>query len=43
MVNRIPPGEHEDSAAVARAGIGLDSPRRKLAIAGMFLIGGVVL
>jgi cation:H+ antiporter len=46
VVNRIPPKDHEeieDVAAVARMVIRLDSFPRKLAIAGMFLVGGVVL
>jgi cation:H+ antiporter len=46
VVNRIPPKDHEeieDVAAVARMVIRLDAFPRKLAIAGMFLVGGVVL
>ncbi len=46
VVNRIPPKDHEeieDVAAVARVVIGLDTLPRKLAIAGLFLVGGVVL
>jgi cation:H+ antiporter len=46
VVNRIPPKDHEeltDVAAVTRTVIGLDRPRRWLAIAGLFLVGGVVL
>src|SRR5262245_15669078 len=46
VVNRIPPKEHEeveDVAAVARFVIGLRPLRRKVAIAGLFLIGGTVL
>ena len=46
VVNRIPPKEHEDVAdvaAVARYVIGLAPLSRKLAIAGLFLAGGVVL
>ena len=46
VVNRIPPKAHEDLgdvAAVARVVIGLDKPRRRLAIAGLFVVGGGVL
>ena len=46
VVNRIPPKEHEeveDVATVARVVIGLSPLPRKLAITGLFLIGGVVL
>lgn len=46
VVNRIPPREHEeveDVAAVARVVIGLAPLYRKLAIAGLFLVGGAVL
>ena len=46
LVNRIPPKDHEDLAdvaAVARAVIGFDRPRRRLAIAGLFLVGGTIL
>ncbi len=46
VVNRIPPKAHEelsDVAAVARAVIGLDRPRRQLAIAALFVVGGVFL
>jgi cation:H+ antiporter len=46
VVNRIPPKEHEeveDVAAVARYVIGLAPLQRKLAIAGLFAIGAVVL
>ena len=46
VVNRIPPKDHEeieDVAAVARMVVRLDPFPRKLAIAGMFLLGGVVL
>jgi cation:H+ antiporter len=46
VVNRIPPKDHEeieDVAAVARVVIGLDKFPRKLAIAGLFVVGGVVL
>ena len=46
LVNRIPPKDHEelqDVALVARAVIGLDRPRRWLAIAGLFVVGGVML
>jgi len=46
LVNRIPPKDHEDLAdvaAVARVVIGLDRPRRRLAIAGLFVVGGVLL
>jgi cation:H+ antiporter len=46
VVNRIPPKEHEelsDVATVARAVIGLDRPRRWLAIAALFLVGGAAL
>ena len=46
LVNRIPPKEHEDLAdvaAVARVVIGLDRPKRRLAIAGLFVVGGTLL
>ncbi|HKQ59088.1 MAG TPA: hypothetical protein VJY35_14595 [Candidatus Eisenbacteria bacterium] len=46
VVNRIPPKDHEeleDVALVARAVIGLDQPRRWLAIIGLFAVGGVLL
>ncbi len=46
VLNRIPPKDHEeieDVAFVARAVIRLDTTRRKLAIAGLFLLGGTVL
>jgi cation:H+ antiporter len=46
LVHRIPPKEHEeiaDVALVARKVIGLDRPLRILAIAGFFLVGGVLL
>ncbi len=46
VLNRIPPKEHEeieDVAAVARAVLRLDSARRRLAILGLFLLGGVAL
>ena len=46
LVNRIPPKEHEelaDVALVARVVIGLDKPRRRLAIAGLFVVGGALL
>lgn len=46
LVNRIPPKQHEelsDVATVARAVIGLNRPRRILAITGLFLVGGVLL
>lgn len=46
LLNRMPPKGHEeveDVALVARAVIRLPSPRRQLAIAGLFLLGGVAL
>jgi len=46
MVNRIPPKSHEeitDVATVARAVIRLDRPRRWLAIALLFAVGGAAL
>ena len=46
LVNRIPPKEHEelaDVAAIARYVIGLERPRRRLAIAALFLAGGALL
>ena len=46
VVNRIPPKDHEeitDVAAVARAVIQLGAFPRKLAIAALFIVGGVVL
>ena len=46
LLNRLPPKEHEeveDVALVARAVIGLPPLRRKLAIVGLFLLGGVAL
>ena len=46
LLNRLPPKDHEeveDVALVARAVIRLPSPRRQLAIAGLFLLGGVAL
>lgn len=46
MVNRIPPKEHEalsDVATVARKVIALDRPKRWLAIAALFIVGGAVL
>ena len=44
VLNRIPPKEHEeveDVAAVARAVVRLDAPRRRLAILGLFMLGGL--
>ena len=46
LVNRIPPKSHEeitDVATVARAIIGFDRPRRWLAIAALFVVGGAAL
>jgi cation:H+ antiporter len=46
LLNRLPPKDHEeveDVALVARAVIGMPPLRRKLAIAGLFLLGGVAL
>ena len=46
VLNRVPPKDHEeleDVAAVARTVIGLDLWPRRLAIVGMFLVGGAVL
>ncbi|MBI1797040.1 MAG: hypothetical protein HY076_07090 [Candidatus Eisenbacteria bacterium] len=46
LVNRIPPRAHEelgDVAAAARAVIGLDTPRRWIAIAALFVVGGLLL
>jgi cation:H+ antiporter len=46
VLQRVPPKEAEeveDVAAVARAVIRLPSPRRQLAIAGLFLAGGALL
>jgi cation:H+ antiporter len=46
LLNRMPPKDHEetaDVALVARAVIRMPPPRRKLAIAGLFLLGGAAL
>jgi len=46
LLNRLPPKDHEeveDVALVARAVIRMPPLRRKLAIAGLFLLGGVAL
>ena len=46
LVNRIPPKDHEelgDVAFVARQVIGFDQPRRRLAILGLFVLGGALL
>jgi cation:H+ antiporter len=46
LLNRLPPKDHEeveDVAQVARLVIGLSPARRWLAIAGLFLLGGVAL
>lgn len=46
VVNRIPPKEHEeleDVAFVASTVIRLERPRRRLAIAALFLVGGALL
>ena len=46
ILNRIPPKQHEeigDVAAVARAVVGLDATRRRLAILALFVGGGLML
>ncbi len=46
LLNRLPPKDHEDVedvALVARAVVGMPPLRRKLTIAGLFLLGGAAL